>query len=633
MDSTEETLLPVGLQFVEVSDVDTLGAVANECGYSFGVLDLLLSERGQSLLAADRKDREAFSPDDLRVTDVSWSQFIVGGISHYDALDAPEEDTRQAAEALVKRQVQWASHLGLNAVMYKFPATENCLNFARVLNHMLGMSAYTQTWVQIPLDSKKPSTWNDWNVLRTICNHNTKLGAAVELGAELPEDTILEQWQSEPIKAVVIPTSVFVPNGKGFPVLPKRHQNFLRSLMEAKVQYIIRAASETESLHPQGGFAAYHQYINHLFRTKPELDVVDKFATGYHDYLQLPLQPLMDNLESGTYEVFEKDPIKYAEYERATFHALKDRVPDDSDIVSVVMVVGAGRGPLVQRALQAAENAKRKVKVYAVEKNPNAIVTLQSRKESEWGDRVEVVHTDMRHWNAPVQADIMISELLGSFGDNELSPECLDGAQKFLKPDGISIPSEYTAFISPLSSTKLYNEVLALGDEKSSSETPYIVKFRAVHELAEPQAVWKFEHPNRKLDMQNGSPDFNQHNNRYAKQRFSITKDALMHGIAGYFEAVLYKDVMISIHPKTHSPGMFSWFPIFFPMKTPTFLSAGSSVDIHFWRCCDSRKVWYEWMVTPVLHTEVEGKKKETLLLGGASTLHNDGGRSYWIGL
>ncbi len=31
------------------------------------------------------------------------------------------------------------------------------------------------------------------------------------------------------------------------------------------------------------------------------------------------------------------------------------------------------------------------------------------------------------------KADILVSELLGSFGDNELSPECLDGAQKFLK--------------------------------------------------------------------------------------------------------------------------------------------------------------------------------------------------------
>ena len=46
--------------------------------------------------------------------------------------------------------------------------------------------------------------------------------------------------------------------------------------------------------------------------------------------------------------------------------------------------------------------------------------------------------------------DILVSELLGSFSDNELSPECLDGAQKFLKPDGISIPSEYTSFVAPL---------------------------------------------------------------------------------------------------------------------------------------------------------------------------------------
>ena len=30
------------------------------------------------------------------------------------------------------------------------------------------------------------------------------------------------------------------------------------------------------------------------------------------------------------------------------------------------------------------------------------------------------------------------------------SPECLDGAQKFLKPGGISIPSSYTSFIGPI---------------------------------------------------------------------------------------------------------------------------------------------------------------------------------------
>ena len=42
---------------------------------------------------------------------------------------------------------------------------------------------------------------------------------------------------------------------------------------------------------------------------------------------------------------------------------------------SVIMVVGAGRGPLVDAALKAARSTERTIRVYAVEKNPGAIVT------------------------------------------------------------------------------------------------------------------------------------------------------------------------------------------------------------------------------------------------------------------
>lgn len=39
------------------------------------------------------------------------------------------------------------------------------------------------------------------------------------------------------------------------------------------------------------------------------------------------------------------------------------------------MVLGAGRGPLVNATLRAARQAARRVRIYAVEKNPNAVVT------------------------------------------------------------------------------------------------------------------------------------------------------------------------------------------------------------------------------------------------------------------
>ena len=38
--------------------------------------------------------------------------------------------------------------------------------------------------------------------------------------------------------------------------------------------------------------------------------------------LDRTFQPLADNLQSTTYQTFEQDPIKYANYEEATFRAL-----------------------------------------------------------------------------------------------------------------------------------------------------------------------------------------------------------------------------------------------------------------------------------------------------------------------
>ena len=78
----------------------------------------------------------------------------------------------------------------------------------------------------------------------------------------------------------------------------------------------------------------------------------------------------------------------------------------------------------------------------------------------------------MRTWEAPEKADILVSELLGSFGDNELSPECLDGAQRFLKEGGVSIPAAYTSYLQPITAHKLWTEVgvRCCGSERGGGE-------------------------------------------------------------------------------------------------------------------------------------------------------------------
>lgn len=97
------------------------------------------------------------------------------------------------------------------------------------------------------------------------------------------------------------------------------------------------------------------------------------------ELFQVPLQPLADNLESQTYEVFERDPVKYVNYEKAVYLALLDlqKLPGKEKETFCVMVVGAGRGPLVRATLNASESAGVPVFVYALDKNPNAVVTLR----------------------------------------------------------------------------------------------------------------------------------------------------------------------------------------------------------------------------------------------------------------
>jgi protein arginine N-methyltransferase 5 len=49
----------------------------------------------------------------------------------------------------------------------------------------------------------------------------------------------------------------------------------------------------------------------------------------------------------------------------------------------------------------------------------------------------------------------------------------------------------------------------------------------------------------------------------------------MIHGLSGTFDSLLYKseqtgeEERISIAPKNFSTGMFSWFPLYFPLREP----------------------------------------------------------------
>ena len=102
----------------------------------------------------------------------------------------------------------------------------------------------------------------------------------------------------------------------------------------------------------------------------------------------------------------------------------------------------------------------------------------------------------------------------------------------------------------------------------------------------------------------------------------------------------------ISTAPSNFSKEMFSWFPLYFPLREPLSIPAGGSLGVSIWRRTDSangysqpapvsgspgatagvtphHRVWYEWCAK--VHRGGE--------ILGVSTIHNPNGRSYHVSM
>jgi len=570
------------------------------------------------------------------------------------------------------------------------------------------------------------------------------------------------------LRAICFETSVFLTNKRGYPTLSKSSQLLFTVLLQ-RLGQTIRVLVEGAPMHQfnsadisspntgssgKTGCSAYLQYLRHLRGRKEVASILDTEESdiefNYLDSLQSALQPLGDNLEFCTYETFERDPVKYERYRRAVELALQDKISkghlDEDRVNSItnaessmlqhqnseqdtssgsneficrveILVVGAGRGPLVQACLEAVLNVneanQRKneggynspmviCRVIALEKNPSAVLFLNSRKGVDplW-NVVDVIECDMRYAQSALkgfEADLVVSELLGSFGDNELSPECLDGLQRcgVMKRTCISIPQRYVSFLAPVSSMRLHAEAQAQAYSPSNAsegpagkpcgalqamETPYVVRTHAASQTHLELSCWDFSHPltDRSSNACTKEAAIAVDNERHKELLFvpdsahgagsgsgyglydssvtaisaSARNDAsigsersntgiTIHGFLGTFHCVLYQSItnnetssIISTAPSSFSTGMFSWFPLYFPLREPLYVPNGASLKCNIWRKtdevsggngCGGGKVWYEWCA------EVLGAGVTVQTLN-VSPVHNPSGRSSFVRL
>ncbi|KAJ4307072.1 hypothetical protein N0V88_000447 [Collariella sp. IMI 366227] len=628
--------------------------------------------------------------DDTELSPSNYVGSLIAYCSPWIDLCSPDPDIASISRQVLNLEAAYANWCGARTLVIPGlrldESSRGVAQYARAVReamHVANRTNEAETKKEIDIFT----AWDSWHTIRSVCNYSIRLFVALRIPRRVPEKALQERWFSEPLHFLSIGRDIFQANRAGHPSLTRHHQDLINRYMRLRnlpwlvlcdvgpVAEELALSDSTAAEFPSLAEAskalkegrrqrmpainAHVGYMRYLERQQPPFSAMETPAlTSFQDWLQPPLQPLADNLESATYEVFEGDPVKYDQYEKAIAEAMTEwrdlKKPTSSATPEnptnpelIVTVAGAGRGPLVTRALRAAETTNTPIQIWALEKNQDAYVYLLRKNKREWNNKVTLVKTDMRGWEGPRlkgredvigKVDILVTELLGSFGDNELSPECLDGIQHHLaKPHGISIPHSYTAHLSPIATPRLFTDIsgrVANGDA-NGFETPWVVRLFQLDYVAQKvpghgrfQQAWEFVHPVEVCRADDfaavhgkaakyvtggvgpmaGSTGTNEHNARHCHLTFVCPTRGVIHGLAGFFESVLYASqagkgkapVEISIHPDhidKKSKDMVSWFPIFFPLKKPLYFPQDTELEVSMWRQTDDGKVWYEWLV------------------------------------
>lgn len=436
--------------------------------------------------------------------------------------------------------------------------------------------------------------WRQWNSIRCHLNSDKRIGVCLGIDDNLIGRVAeLSRWTGEPVKMMILRSEQF-SNSSSLDDSVK-----LNNVREEFITKVALANSAETCFVVQGRRGQnLVPFISHLYRLAETIKQkhFDEYLSDWDDALQTPLQPLASNLDSVTYRTFEMDHAKYLAYREAMVEAIIRLESRCEELV--VMILGAGRGPLVDSFIRAIKiaNPKQKFKIFAVEKNPSSIVSLRFRNKRDWTkSEVHIFEHDMRTWNPKVKADIIVTELLGSLADNELSPECLDGVWRLCQPHTISIPQEYSSYIAPICSHKLHQK---LREHKNSGnlhvyDRIYVVKLKNCYHISQPKRLFNFDHYNL------SSEPTDRCNERYARLKFKSSVDTVCHGFSGYFTANLFASTPLStlLGPGA-TPNMYSWFPAFIPLEQPIEMPKGTKMEVHFWRKESPTKVWYEWVLT-----------------------------------
>jgi enediyne biosynthesis protein CalE3 len=227
---------------------------------------------------------------------------------------------------------------------------------------------------------------------------------------------------------------------------------------------------------------------------------------------------------------------------------------------------------------------------YAIEADPQmAELAVAIAERNDLKGRLTVIQGDARRVRLPVQADVIVSEMMGNLGPEEQMMEVLGTfARRNLKPGGRVVPQRLVTELAAI-------EFDAEGWGLWSDSLGY--QLDAVQDRAEPTAQLHFfqrrptllSRPVLIADHRIGTGSPRSHQRRDLR----ITTPGRLHAVAGYFTATLVPGVTLSNFPSY--PGC-NWAVWIWPLRH-TMVGAGDVVQVRLHRPDEVRDAM-RWRLT-----------------------------------
>ncbi|MCH2109737.1 MAG: 50S ribosomal protein L11 methyltransferase [Polyangiaceae bacterium] len=271
--------------------------------------------------------------------------------------------------------------------------------------------------------------------------------------------------------------------------------------------------------------------------------------------------PELEVIADDHYEMLS-DATRMKAYQQAI-----ERVVQPGD---VVIDLGTGMGIL---ALMAARAGARRV--YAIEARDSIHIAQRVAAHNGYGGVIAFLHGNSQATNLPERADVLISETLGSFGFDENTVEHVnDIRERLLKPDARLLPRRLKTWIVPVHSPgaatyqQFWKNIAGFDfsvAREQSAEVIGVAKVKVDEFIGSPALLTD-------IDLADGkSPQIGR------LLHFIGERDEEVHGLAGWFEAELCDDLILSTHPQAPAT---HWQQAYLALTEPLPVRAGDKIEV-----------------------------------------------------